>query len=50
MKVLVITNLVPVSSNLNSGIFVVRRLREYKNFNVEYNTVSLYYENSIRFC
>lgn len=46
MKVLVITNLAPISSNLNSGIFIVRRLQEYKKFNVEFDAVSLFFEDS----
>jgi len=46
MKVLILTNLAPFSSDLNSGIFIVRRLQEYKKFNVEFDAISLFYEDS----
>jgi len=46
MKALVITNLAPISSNLNSGIFIVRRLQKYEKFNVEFDVVSLSFEDN----
>ncbi|KAF2960921.1 glycosyltransferase family 4 protein [Fervidobacterium sp. 2310opik-2] len=46
MKVLILTNLAPISSNLNSGIFIVRRLQKYEKFNVEFDVVSLSFEDN----
>jgi len=46
MKVLIITNLFPLNNNSNSGIFVVQRLRHYKSFNVNLDTISLGHHNS----
>ncbi|MBO8161186.1 MAG: glycosyltransferase family 4 protein [Thermosipho sp. (in: Bacteria)] len=45
MKVLVLTNLFPVASNRNSGIFITNRLKEYVNFDVFYDAVSLTYKD-----
>lgn len=41
MKLLVVTNLSPLDSNPNAGIFVVRRLQHYKSFGVDFDAISL---------
>lgn len=46
MNVLVVTNLAPLNSNPNAGIFVVRRLQHYSMHGVNFDAVSLGFENS----
>ncbi|MGB9790507.1 MAG: glycosyltransferase family 4 protein [Thermotoga caldifontis] len=41
MKLLVVTNLSPLDSNPNAGIFVARRLQHYKSFGVDFDAISL---------
>ncbi len=46
MNTLLITNLFPKVSNLNSGIFITQRLKHYKTYGVNFDAVSPAYENS----
>ncbi|MDK2886984.1 MAG: hypothetical protein PWP54_1564 [Thermosipho sp. (in: thermotogales)] len=46
MKILIITSLAPLKNNPNSGIFVTKRLEQYKKFDVEYTAISLGFQNS----
>ncbi|WP_334100521.1 glycosyltransferase family 4 protein [Thermotoga petrophila] len=46
MKVLIITNLFPLNTNPNSGVFVVQRLKHYEAFDVNFDTISLGHDNS----
>ncbi|WP_041077422.1 glycosyltransferase family 4 protein [Thermotoga caldifontis] len=46
MRVLVVTNLAPLKTNPNAGIFVVRRLQHYSVHGVNFDAVSLGFENS----
>ena len=43
-RVLFITNLFPIEENPTSGIFIVKRLQQYKKFGVSYTAVSIGFE------
>jgi hypothetical protein len=46
MKLLVVTNLSTLDSNPNAGIFVARRLQQYKSFGVDFDAISRGQEDS----
>ncbi|MDN5337926.1 MAG: hypothetical protein PWQ20_996 [Thermotogaceae bacterium] len=48
MKVLVLTNLFPRKENPNSGIFLIKRLKEYKKLGVGFTAVSLAFKDKGR--
>jgi len=42
MRILILTNFYPKIGNITSGIFVVKRLVEYKKFDVSFDTIPVY--------
>ncbi|AIY85866.1 MULTISPECIES: glycosyltransferase family 4 protein [unclassified Thermotoga] len=48
MKVLILTNLFPRKDNLNSGIFITKRLKEYRKLGADFTAVSLAFRDKGR--
>ena len=44
MKILLLTNLFPLTENLSSGIFITKRLEQYKKLGIEYVAVPVWFQ------
>lgn len=47
MKILFLTNFYPKVDNKNSGIFVVKRLFEYKNLGIDFDVIPIYMKDDV---
>jgi teichuronic acid biosynthesis glycosyltransferase TuaC len=47
LKILLLTNLFPLTENLSSGIFITKRLEQYKKLGIEYVAVPVWFQDDL---
>ena len=47
MKILLLTNLFPLTENLSSGIFITKKLDQYKKLGIDYVAVPAWFEDDL---
>ena len=47
MKILLLTNLFPLTENLLSGIFITKRLEQYKKLGIDYVAVPVWFQDDL---